>query len=134
MPLSPLSEFYSQGYQRSGSGFTDPDGNYLSRRQMDDFRAIDAGYNSAEEYRSFTRDPEYQTWLAGVDHEDPESVRDFNHLYAAYRQDLEDRGVTSWRDGDTSPDGPLARLLVDLGYRDEDDDWDVGDTPSQGEN
>jgi hypothetical protein len=46
----------------------------------------------------------------------------------AYRVDRAQAGRTPDKQ-DRSASGPWARALVDMGLRDEDDYWDVGDTP-----
>lgn len=52
---------------------------------------------------------------------DPKVREAWTQLYAINKGDKSDK----------SPRGPLAKLLVALGLRDEDDTHDVGDTPKQ---
>lgn len=59
---------------------------------------------------------------------DPKQLRridsEFNQLYASARPHFANRKSKQYRD----PNGPVATFLVYLGLRDEDADYDVGET------
>lgn len=113
------------GKQR-GERYLDPEGREISKRQYRNIQLKEEGWRSLAEKERVSRSPRFKEFRKrAADASDiPESElsshrSDFAQTYAAYMRNPNDR----------SPDSPLARLLVAMGLRDSDADYDVGDTP-----
>lgn len=104
-------------------------GEIISRRQYENERARNEGFSSWSEYQGLARDQTYRRWLSlyadehGVSENEARKITsDFNRSYTRAAGD-------GWsRDAQ----GSFADFLVDIGEREAEWEWDVGDTPSTG--
>lgn len=122
----------------SSRRYLTPEGREISRYEYDSIRAREAGFANRGELERF-RSGEGAAWefrlLSKGNRGDWEALgaaREVNDLRSQlpererdgfpYRDDSDDPRLVA-------PDGPLAQLLIALGYRDEQDTWNVGETP-----
>jgi hypothetical protein len=103
-------------------------GETLSRRQYENIRAREYGFDSWSQYQNLGRDQTYKRWLDmhaerhGISIAEARKMdSDFNEKYTAAQNS----------DWSTNADGDFADLLVDIGEREDDWEWDVGDTPGE---
>lgn len=124
------------GWRRLGGKaerYLDPSGKEVSRRQYENARARSAGWDSWSDYQRTRKSERFnQRIKQAIDNEAPFSKRDlgvegtFSRAYVEVRKARRDNDQRQLRD----PNGALADFLVIIGYRDAEDWWDVGDTPS----
>jgi hypothetical protein len=103
----------------------------ISRRQYENLKAKLVGWRSWSEYQREARTDDWIRFrgIAAF------SAGKKPKAYAGLTSDFAQRmlGVKRAREDDASntydPDGPLAELLVFLGLRKPDAEWNVGDTP-----
>lgn len=124
MPYSRIPGDSARRYRDTETGET------ISRRQYENIRAQQQGFSSWSEYQGLRRDQTYMRWLSmhaekhGISEREARRIgSDFNALYTRAADD-------GW---EKDPDGSFADLLVDIGEREDDWEWDVGDTPGNGE-
>lgn len=126
------------GWRRiKGSGprrYRDPQGGLRTEYAYRNYRAQQAGWESYWDYRKTSKDDRFynQTRVDaiiehGLTKRQTGMTSEFAELYTAQRNAAQsDRDL--WHD----PEGPMADFLVYVGYRDQEDWWDVGDTPQMG--
>lgn len=121
-----------QGWTRlagTAERYLSPSGEEVSRRQYDNARFEELGYSSRSEYERRYEDSTYQ-WAFD------EYARNYGLLEARgadraggeLAELLHEAQRTGWGKGDRSADGPMAKLLVELGKRDPAATYLVGDT------
>lgn len=132
----------------SARRYETPSGEVISRRQYDNIRARQAGFESRSELERFRSSKEGRMWRFKARSHDRSARGDWQLLADARsverarsqlpkRKEVDRHGRPVWvtRDDDdpllTDPDGPLARLLTALGFRDADAHWNVGETNAQ---
>lgn len=132
----------------SSRRYRTPDGEEISRRQYDNLRARQAGFENRSELERFRSSREGRMWrfkarshdrAARGDWELLADAREVERRRAALptriESDRHGRPVEVTRDDDdpelVEADGALARLLVALGFRDADAHWNVGETNAQ---
>lgn len=136
------------GYTRlpgSARRYRTPRGEVISRRQYDNLRARQAGFESRSEIERFRQSSAGRRWRFKLRSHDPSARGDWQTMHAAYeverrRQRLPTHLTTDrWgkpveytRDEDdpelVAAGGPLDELLVALGHRDPGASWNVGET------
>lgn len=116
-----------------------PDGSEISRRQYENVKARAAGFTSWSQWQSLRKDRQYKRWLQVAERQHGKGQREpnstFNTLYM--RAHNEHRALSSsriiskmsWEETMGEPDSPFDDLLVYLGLRDPENDWNIGDTP-----
>jgi hypothetical protein len=125
-----------RGYQRlpgSARRYRTPSGDVISRRQYDNLRAQQAGWKNQAEMRRFRQSTDWHAWRFKIRANDKTQDTGYSGdlMINAYRvQQMRDAGYDDTSPELSDPDGPLAAILVAVGYRDENWDWAVGDTPS----
>lgn len=125
-----------RGYRRlpgSARRYVTPSGQEISRHQYDQIRAQKAGWTSTREMRKFRQSNDWHAWRFKAKSNNPN--QDFGYtgdlMVSAHRvQVLRAAGYSDDSPELSDPDGPLADVLVAIGYRDPGWDWSVGDTPS----
>lgn len=132
----------------SSRRYRTPEGEEISRRQYDNLRAQRAGFANRSDLERFRSSREGRMWRfkarshdrgARGDWELLADAREVERRRAALppraETDRHGRPVEARRDEDdpdlVDPDGPLARLLVALGFRDGEAYWNVGETNAQ---
>ena len=118
-----------------GSGprkYRDPTGQVRTEYAYRNAQAKAAGWNSYWDYRKTSKsDRWYNQKRTDAILERGQTKRttgmssNFAQLYTAQR-DAAQTDKDAWHD----PNGPMAAFLVYLGYREPEDWWDVGDTPT----
>lgn len=103
-------------------------GEEISRRQFENQRFQDMGYESWSEYQGFAEDQTYMRWLYEYSAETGIPIGEAREADSAFN--LSYIGVDF---DDLSPDGSFADFLVMIGEREDDWEWDVGDTPGNGD-
>ena len=137
--LTP-SELQSRGHSPRSRGVLTPTGTVISRRQYENLRITEArkgtpeafGWKSWSQFQGARKSKAYQhdMKLALEKHADKTAKdlrridSEFNQLYAEARPLWSNRKSKAYR----NPNGPVANFLVYMGLRDEDADYDVGDT------
>ncbi len=112
----------SSDFKRTGrSGrYIGPDGKEYSRRQRDNAILQSRGWRNSYERDREARHEEYKRWREGAD----EAGLDRETFEGLYTEALND-------DFDPRPRGPFAELLEAIGWREEDADYAVGNTPGK---
>lgn len=137
-----------RGYKRvpgSARRYLTPAGKEISRYEYDSrvLRASGSPFKNRAQAEKFRQSQDWKIWrgriLEGTGKKLTYRSPEFTAAaqLTAARKDLPIHtrrdGTTYTNDHDdaelTAADGPLAQLLVALGYREEDWDWAVGDTP-----
>ncbi len=140
MRASELPRGYSRIPGRA-ERYRTPNGETVSRRQIENIAARKAGWSSWSEYQRVAQTRTYRNQLemAVKGNGLPDTVKSYrtqagynSPFSRAYARFIKEGPVSNghWTSNhSTSPDGPLAQLLVVQGYRDEDATYDVGETP-----
>lgn len=105
-------------------------GEVVSRRQIENLRYEAAGYESWSEYQRFARTQEFQAWAYYAKEANPSLT--YNQIVAPQSQFSQDF-VAAARGGfgtkmSTQAGQAFHRLLVYLDLREEDWDFDIGET------
>jgi hypothetical protein len=103
-------------------------GETIARRQYENERARDEGFSSWSEYQGLRRDQTYMRWLSLYAVKQGVSEREARRIGSGFNA-----GYTRAQNDGWSRDakGSFADFLVDIGEREDDWEWDVGDTGGQ---
>lgn len=134
------AENSATGHTRRAERYVAPNGDNVSRRQVENIVAREAGWDSWSEYQRVAQTRTFRTQLGiGVEGNNlpdkPSSYRnlagpstDFSVAYQRFREEGDLGG--RWADShDMGPDSPWADLQIAEGIRDEGAEYDIGDTP-----
>lgn len=126
LPGSTVADYVAIDRKGHYQNRNDPN-NIITRGELENVRAKDAGWDSRSERDYARKSNEYKRWIRGsLDSKAPFIMpRDkFEQLYIAAKRDNDFNN--------TDYNGPFARLLVAVGLRDEDATYPVGQTPKKG--
>lgn len=101
-------------------------GEILPRRQYENIRAQEAGFESWSEYQGLRRDQTYMRWLSLYAEEQGVTERQARSMGSGYNASYNRAKDDGWS---KNAKGSFADFLVDIGEREDDWEWDVGDTP-----
>jgi hypothetical protein len=139
--LTP-KEHRALGLSRRAERYRAPNGDVVSRRQVENVIARQKGWDSWSEYQRTAQTRTFQKQLSkavvGKDLPDkPSSYRRLAGISSpfsvAYRDFMEEGDTAGrWQDThSTGPDSAWAHLQIAQGMRDEDAEYDIGDTPGE---
>jgi len=148
-----VKEGYSYVPGSNNNKVTTPDGEVITRRQYRNIEAQERGAANYEselrakretsardlgisrkEYQSLRRSDAYKGMLHNFKREHPDYKKnplggDFDRRFYAFTHDKSATDPTTGEPApDNTPAGPRARFLVDIGLRNSDWGWDVGET------
>jgi hypothetical protein len=113
----------SERYKRAGKT--------ISRRQFENLRAKAVGFKNVSEFQRMARTDDFLRFRGIAAFSAGKKPRGFAGLRSPFTQRM--LKVKRAREHDSKhlydPKGPLAELLVWLGLRKPDAEWNVGDTP-----
>lgn len=113
----------SERYKRAGK--------VISRRQFENLKARAVGFKNVSEFQRMARTDDFLRFRGIAAFRAGRKPRNFAGLTSPFTQRM--LKVKRARQSDSGalydPDGPLAELLVWLGLRKPDAEWNVGDTP-----
>lgn len=125
-----------KGWKRLGGTaerYLSPEGEVVSRRQYDNLRAKAAGWDNRSQFERRYDDPTYLWAFQQYRREQKLTIQEArrqDRMGGQMNKKIRAAQVTGW--GKTkagrSATGPMARLLVDMGYRDPTATYAVGDT------
>ena len=140
--LAP-KELEARGQSPRSRGILTPTGTVISRRQYENLRIAEVregtptafGWKSWSQFQSARKSKAYQFDMEKALEKNPDlSAKDmrridseFNQLYVEARPIWKDRKSKAYR----NPNGPVANFLAYMGLRDEDAEYDVGETNNQ---
>ncbi len=113
--------------------YLSPSGEVISRRQYDNLRAQAEGWDNRSQYENRYNDSTYLWAFQQYRREQKLSIqqaRRSDRMGGAMNKKLRAAQATGWgktREGRAAR-GPMARLLVEMGYRDPSATYAVGDT------
>lgn len=122
-PTALRAKFKREGKLRAGT---------VSRRTYENERVQKAGWRNWSDYQRARKSDDYNRLVnraiveQGLTRRDIGPESEFSQLYLEMEAEKEISG-----ERDLSPEGPLARMLVYVGLRDPEWEWDVGDTPGE---
>lgn len=106
-------------------------GKSISRRQYENIRARKSGWKSWSEYQRTVKTDDWLKWRGNYARRNDLAYNKAGALDSKFSRMF--TKVKRVRERDSSllydPDGPLAELLVMIGLRRPDAEYDVGDTP-----
>ena len=106
-------------------------GKTISRRQYENLKARAVGFKSVSEFQRMARTDDFLRFRGIAAFNAKRGPRRYAGLTSGFTQRM--LKVKRSREGERKdlydPDGPLADLLVYLGLRKPDAEWNVGDTP-----
>lgn len=113
----------SERYKRAGK--------VISRRQYENLKARAVGFKNVSEFQRMARTDDFIRFRGIAAFSAKRSARRYAGLTSPFTQRMlkVKRSRESERKDLYDPDGPLAELLVWLGLRKPDAEWNVGDTP-----
>lgn len=116
--------------------FISPEGEEVSRRQYDNLRARELGWQSRSEYERRFEDPTYLWAWNTYRHNQKMTItraRQLDRMGQPLDRELLAAKRTGW--GKTKagrdPNGPMSKLLVDMGIRDPFAEYAVGETDAR---
>ena len=101
------------------------DGEEISRRQYENERFKQAGWDSWSEYQRHAREEQFQRWVVAERQEHGGSWREIVSPNSRFSRDYAAALHSGWS---KKAHGPFAKLLENLGLRTHGANWDVGET------